>query len=235
MIYQFTDQPNIKRRSPVKRAAWAIAHADKKRQQMLDTYTVEELIAMGFYSHESKPLPHGIEIWSRKCQISDKHPERPTWQEISVPTLALCLPYIGHLSRAEKIFKDQYWAECQTYYYGFRQQSSSVVLYCILDLLNRLINLTHWDKYESIPLNWRIANPKALEFAMRHIAKINEGTFSLQPPTLKPEWLKYSVTKIRHEYTPYDYEWETSKRSRDEAHEYWNAKIINQKSIKLGN
>lgn len=231
MIYRFDDRPIISHRQERKsnRLQRELqTRKERKREELYELCTVDELIAMGFYEGgKQKPMPYGVEVWERDCTLSN---ENGWTYNRSVSTVALCLPEMKWLSSVEK-FNPMYWEETKTHYWGFKVSSNAVALYCIMDLLHRIHRLRHWDEVACIPLRWRCGNEKCLLFAQQQVNKINNNLFALQPPSIKEQWLSYPLNKIRHEYTPYDYEWQTGKRDRDSAHEYWNTKIQEAKAL----
>ena len=233
MIYTFTNESIMSKRSPRKssnkmRLIYE-ARAEKRRAEMLELYTVQELMVKGFYSHESKPLPHGLEVWMRTTMQRDEQGE---WYQQDVPTVALCLPFMEREQRI-KSMNPHYWEESKTYYWGFTQKHPAVYLYCILDLIQRLSYLQNWEVCEEIPIKWALGNDKALLFANQQTKRINEGIFNLSPPKIRSEWVQKCenpsfqkfLNAVRHEYTPYDYEWQTHKKDRDTAYIFWNQAI----------
>lgn len=174
---------------------------------------------MGFYNSKDKPLPHGVEVWSRNCTARDEQGE---WEELQIPTLAVCLPKMERLNQIERL-SPLYWEESQTFYWGFKQRGN-VAFWCILDLLDRLVLLRNWNDITTIPIRWRLGNAEAKALVEKHTQKMNQGErFVLKAPINIPS--NVTLNEARHFYTPYDYEWQTSKRDRDEAKEYWNSII----------
>lgn len=227
MEYVFTDAPivssRVDRRTP-KQSRIAADRRQEKFERFSELFSVEEMVKMGFYSHENKPLPYGIEVWRRHCTLRDESSNHE-WYELQVPTLALCLPKMEGLHQVEKL-NPMYWEESKSFYWGFKQRSPFVPLYCILDLLNRILNLSQWQEAKSIPLRWKLGNDKVKIFAKKYIEDINNGQFKLKYPPIPNNAVKtLKISYLRHNYTPYDYEWQTGKRSRDEAKQFWDQKI----------
>ena len=180
MEYIFTDAPIVSRRVD-RRTHKQKRIAQERRQAKFDRFSelfsMQEMIDMGFYNCEPKLLPHGIEIWNRHCTLRDKS-SNFEWYELEVPTLALCLPKMERLHQVERL-SPSYWEESKTFYWAFKQRQK-VVVYCILDLISRLIYLPHWEKVSSIPVKWMLGNERCLLFAKEQIEKINNGSFDLQ-------------------------------------------------------
>lgn len=185
---------------------------------------IETLVEIGFYSSKPKLKPCGIEIWNRVVNLRDEHGE---WEQYLVPTLAICLPNMAESHRVQR-FSPSYWEESEAFYWGFKT-STSVAIYCCLDLLDGLLDLPCWQQIDFVPLrwNWQFKDSQLMPFVVKQIDRINSGRFSLNPPPIPPGVKKHSLTlaQIRHFYTPYDYEWQTGKKERDEAKEFWNKKI----------
>lgn len=229
MFYRFCDDPiisrRVDRRSPKEKRRQAEI-AESRRESLADALEVDQLLAMGFYDSKNRKLPHGVEVWVRHCTVRDKFGE---WEELSVPTLAVCLPYPQSSPKLLKM-NPNFWEESQTYYWGFKQKSQRVVLWCCLDLLNRLLSLPDWRECESIPLRWRwrADNEKATATVKAFIEIINDGRFALPPRYHPPDADRLPLANLRHNYTPYDYEWQTGKKERNEARAYWNQQIEEQ-------
>lgn len=228
MEYEFSNAPIISRRidrRSAKQKQRAAEKAEDRFREFSELFSVEQLLEMGFYNKSIKQLPYGIEVWNRLCHIRDESTNYE-WEEQLIPTLALCLPRMERLNKVQSM-NPMYWEESQTFYWRFKQQGN-VVLYCILDLLNRLIDLPHWESVDAIPLRWSVGNSRALEFAKYQISRINDRSFDLRwtIPSI-PEGV--SINAARHLLTPYDYEWETGKVSRDTSREYWNQVLSRQR------
>lgn len=229
MQYAFTDAPiisrRIDRRTPKQRRIVA-ERWQKKFDELSSLYSVAEMQQMGFYNTPEHKLPYGIEVWHRHCTLRDKS-SNWEWYELKVATVALCLPRMERLQAVER-FSPMYWEDSRTYYWGFKQTYGKVVLWCIFDLLNRLLDLPHWHNIDRIPLRWIAGNENARAIASKQIELINLGEFALESPKLRDKDLHLPLHKLRHDCTPYDYEWQTGKRSRDEAQRFWNEAIKNQ-------
>lgn len=228
MNYDFVDSPIILRRidrRTAKQKRWAEEKAIRNRERKLEIYSVKELVADGFYEAIPKIPAYGIEIWTRNCTVRDEL-SNWQWDNRKIHTFSLSLPTNKNLESVKKIFP-MYWEESNTYYCGFVQRPA-IVMWCIFDLLSRVLYLPHWDNFDSIPLRWRLGNQKTRNLAEHYVKEINAlGKFNVPPP--KPEW-QGSVNATRHKATPYDYEWQTKKTDRDIARGFWNKKILEYKS-----
>jgi hypothetical protein len=148
-------------------------------------------------------LPYGIE--SRWCDREYEDGARRVFE------IKVRLPKSRRLRSVKMLVNDQ-----GIYSYTLRQASKQVIAVCALDLIHRLIVEPAFDEAEKVPvyLGWL--------FLQR-----NKDRVAPQPRILVPEAkakLKEGVnawSHIRHEFTPYDYEWETEKFSRDESKRYW--------------
>lgn len=224
MRYVLIDEPIISRR--IDRRTLRQKRQQQERQQerfekFSEIFSVKEMAAKGFYGSDrpAQLMPYGVEVWHRHCTLRD---ERGEWYERDIATLALCLPQMSALQLVERL-GPSYWEDSQTFYWGFNQRGN-VPLYCILDLMSRLHQLPHWDSIAAVPVRWRAGNTAARAIAQRQIEKVNSGTFSLKPPAI-PSEAGRSINDLRHNDTPYDYEWQTGKRPRNEAKAYWNRAI----------
>lgn len=186
-----------------------------KRQALLDELPVEVLIAHGHYNRSPRPLPHGIDIWERECQGE--------YESIKVPTLAACFPLDQSPSRQLAKLNPMHW-EGGTYYWAFKQTDWSVVNWCCFDLLDRLLDLPDWKPADQIPLRWAFRPWDKRDRLWLMIERINAGQWTGQ--YYKPHPLPgLSLNANRHERTPYDYEWQTGRKDRNEAQAYWNEVI----------
>lgn len=129
---------------------------------------------------------------------------------------------------------------------GIRSENHKLAAICALDFLDRLLNLRCWDSAE-IPLTLKgFARPEAF---WAHVDRsINGGEWDfdarleavLENPTAddvdrrallrfgREPTIEARIATIRHEYTPYDYFWQTG---RDGAEEW--VKWANQKYSEL--
>jgi hypothetical protein len=225
MNYEFSDAPIVSRRidrRTSKQKKWAKVSAQKKQDLKQEIYSVKDLVAQGFYNSSTVAIPFGIEVWTRKSMKRDKlsHFE---WEERKIHTLSLSLPSSRSCQYLANI-RPLFWEDSATYYWSFHQRPI-VAMWCVLDLLQRLLYLPHWDKVNSIPLRWSLGNEKTLAKARFFVDKINKsGQFNIPPPPIK--WMG-SLNATRHQATPYDYEWTTGKRERNEAKNHWDSAIQN--------
>lgn len=156
--------------------------------------------------------PYGIKIWMREAirinEIGWSYTQ-------SAPTMTVGFPS----KNIEPILGGRYQKKTNTLYWSFFQKKN-IPLYCILDLLDRLIDCKYWEKdYQIVPIEWRIGNLKALEFANSQIDLINWGKYRDRRLFYPPD--SENFADWRHNKTPYDYEWQTEKFSRDEALDFW--------------
>jgi hypothetical protein len=227
MNYEFIDSSIISKRIDRRTTCqkkWAAEKAARNRELKLEIYSVEELISSGFYNSSSKLPAYGIEVWTRNCTVRDEA-SGGEWEQRRIHTLSLSLPTKANLQFIEKM-NPMYWEESSTYYWAFKQQPA-IVMWCVFDLLSRILYLPHWDTIKSIPIRWRLGNENARTFAEKTISSINcSGNFDAPIP--KIIWLG-SLNATRHKSTSYDYDWQTGKMTRDEASSYWNKKILESK------
>lgn len=160
----------------------------------------------------AKPLSFGAKTWMRRCNVRSKLGE----PEIAYrPTLAIGFPFL----ELEPIYGAQMWPDSQIMYWSF-QQARNIPLHCIFDLLHRLEFHKYWgDDYLQVPVDWRLGNAKCKAYAAKKLAEINKGEFKEIRPFYRPGGRDF--TKWRHQFTPYDYEWQTKKYSRDKAYNHW--------------
>lgn len=186
-----------------------------KRQAIIDELPIEALIKLGYYDSQPKLLPHGIDIWERECQGE--------YAQVKVPTLAVCFPVDQNLSQQLARLNPMHW-EGGTYYWSFKQTDWSVVNWCILDLLDRLLDLPDWKPVDQIPVRWAYRPWESRDRLWQAVKRINNGqwTGAYFKPHPKPE---LSLNANRHERTPYDYEWQTGRKDRDSARIFWNKAI----------
>jgi hypothetical protein len=224
MNYEFIHSPiilkRIDRRTPNQKK-WAKEKANRSRNLKREIHSVTDLISMGFYEDCDRTKPYGIEVWERKCTIRNRFTNFE-WEEKKIPTLSLSLSENKNLQSIKK-FAPMHWDESDTYYWAFNQRKI-VALWCICDLLGRLLYLPHWESSLTIPLRWRFGNEKTFGKVSEIIHNINEtGKFDLNPPHIK--WMG-DLNTTRHRATPYDYEWQTGKLERGFSRNYWNQKIL---------
>ena len=114
----------------------------------------------------------------------------------------------------------QIWPKSQVLYWAFNQKPK-VALWCIFDLLNRLILFpTYWKDLTDIPVGWHLGDAKTKALAFTQLEKINLGEWNYDGrPSLDVK--RDSFNEWRHQSTPYDYEWQTEKYSRDDAYKFW--------------
>lgn len=242
MIYKLIDTPifrsQVDRRS-LRQKRLDTERQERKRQQMEELFTVEQLVKMGFYNSKEKPKPHGVDVrWYRRQEI-----DQDGYQFHTVYVLRINLSTPQHQTEKGINKLCPYWSEefqCYTWKYGVYGNAS---LWISLDLLSRIIQLSCWDEVEEIPLHWNAGNDKATEFAAKQIVNINNHSFTLSiplPPKLSnikeralsnlellmPVDKRQTTIKdecrlirsfVRHQYTPYDYLWQTNKMPYEEA------------------
>ncbi len=239
MEYIFTDSPMITKRidrrsSKLKRIQQE--RAEERSLKFQEIMSVQDLIKMGFYESKNNTMPFGIEVFTRTCTLKDKNHE---WYEREVPTLALCLPKKEYFSEIEKL-NPAFWENSLTHYWGFKT-SAIPALWAITHLLERLINLSAWESFYPIPICWKLGNDRAMKVAKSTVEKINQSiplNYEI-PPQMKiiektallELYQKHnshsgSITSfLRHEYTPYDYLWQTGVLNRDQARSILNSNI----------
>lgn len=203
--------------NPRKLKRWEKERAQKRRVK-IDALSVEEKFSQGYYDrHEYKALYHGIKVWNRKCNIINAI----GGHEIAFrPTLALGFP----VRDVAPVLGAQVWEKSQVFYWSFAQ-SGNMPLYCVFDLLDRLLDSKYWQSdFLEIPIFWSLGNEKCKTLAAQKIPEINRGRWAKKRPYLPPSADDYD--EWRHRCTPYDYEWQTHKYSRDAAYSYWQDKWI---------
>lgn len=191
----------------------------EKKEAFYDSLPVEQLLKMGYYDTSSKPEiipPFGIDFWIRRVESED-------WQILNLPTLSVAPP----LMFKENLFEEiggKFHEPTQSYYWSFKQKSAKIVFYCAFHLLLRISKFPHWQQIEqNIPVFWT-GTVKTKELCNKILLGINQNNVPNITLTLNfPDSL--SLNEIRHNYTPYDYLWQTGLMPRDDAYEHWNERI----------
>lgn len=198
------------------------AHRDRRRRELVECLSVPDMQAhLERASRSKKDRPYGVEVWVRDCTTRDKFGE---WEQVKIPTVAVVLP-IGVSDREILRLNPLIWEEQKAFLWGFRQVSP-VASWCANDLLRRLRSLSAWDCVPTIPIRPKQINKAKLQNA---IDWINAG--QEKPFVLGRLDRDLPLSTLRHNCTPYDYEWQTGKRDRDRAKQHWNALIKAAKTI----
>jgi hypothetical protein len=214
---ELVDRPIFKRRKTVDRklAPWQ-KQAIEKRLQRLEEMPVNLKIQLGFYGQNSKTVPCGFDAFFRDCQNDDGCQR--------IPTLAVSLPDRATSKDRQKMIAlgFQYWEDCDSYYWGFKQESGNAVAWSMFDLIRRILAVQHcWDEEQSIKVYWCCFDRG--QVLQKHWPKIASNQ-SIKYPPLNFDRSR-SIAWNRHNRTPYDYEWQSGLRDRDSAKQHWNLLI----------
>jgi len=259
MKYAFVNSPIADRRvdrrtGPEKRRA--LERAEKKREELQESFSVPELIAMGFYEDKKKPSPFGVEVTTVRTEQMDKD-----WRELHTVLahrITLRLPDGASRYGLKALVPSRLEGE-DAYYWKYKIYNISA-LWVIFDLLTRILDLLCWDDQETIPLYWGGGVEKVLERGKRFLPEINQRSLNLampKPSAISLEALerrtkremqlrfhshrigkitnKAMISYLRHHYTPYDYLWQTAKMSREDAKTACNDLIRSNHEFLWGN
>lgn len=214
---------------------------EKKRERLLETFTVEELISLGFY--DTKPpskTAFGVDVYNSsmdKLSTDRQSVSRENYINISVVLPPNCNPPWG-LKNLNPHFDKARNSYCWRY-----QINGTAMIYCVYDLLTRILDFPTWDTTDAIPLYWAIGDSRSVEKAKQIIPLINSRNFRLKIPSVcfngtadqliaaTKDYLEKNIplgatvqmsqkavfAYLRHQYTPYDYLWQTNKLERDKA------------------
>lgn len=248
MQYQFVDKPiccqRVDRLSS-REKRFLRERAEKKRSEMQELFSVEQLIDMGFYESLDKPKPYGVELTTVQTEKMDAD-----WYQmhtIESYRIVVCPPENTSVTSIKKL-NPYFWSDSNSYFWKYEIYGNAM-MWVSIDLLSRIFDFSCWDKVESIPLLWKIGNEKAYQKSQLLVSRINKGSFkdipfpaipvidnleekvaislSLRFPKSQIKVTnKAIINYLRHHWTPYDYLWETERMSRDEARQCCDAIAI---------
>lgn len=179
---------------------------------------VDYRIRLGHYDRPPAiRTPFGVQAWMRVVHEADKNGYTAQAARL---TLAATFPY-EHGSKSLERLRPAYWENQEAYYWSFQQAHEGIRLWCLCDLLDRLLDLPEWKNVEEIPLFARLPG-KGKETLTQAVAQINAGRWNPDPPVL-PQYPALPLNELRHNYTPYDYLWQTGRGDRDSLHAHWNS------------
>lgn len=114
-----------------------------------------------------------------------------------------------------------------------RSANPNLLVCCVLDFLDRVLNLRHWGN-KPVPIELNIPEPSKEKLWSMIDSKINGGTWDFQealaavlkPPPDRPSQSRFVdranlASILRHEWSPYDYCWGTQKTTYKEACKTW--------------
>lgn len=219
--------------------------AEKKRAEMQELFSVDQLVEMGFYESLDKPKPYGVELTTVQTEKMDAD-----WyglHTIESYRIIVCPPENTSSASIKKL-NPYFWSDSNSYFWKYEIYGNAM-MWTAIDLLSRIIEFSCWDEIESIPLHWKIGNEKAYQTIKSVIPNINQGSsftspsiprvpkvdnlekrvrasMSLQLPKEKIQVNNRSIVDyLRHHWTPYDYLWETARLDRDNAKRLCNRLI----------
>lgn len=255
MQYQLVDKPIIptssKRRSKTSKKRTQV---EEKREELQESFSVEELIEMGFYDLKQKQKPFGVECFSFVSEQMDA--DFYELLKVTKYKIRVLLPDGANPSKIQKFNPSESRYSEEGYYWNY-QIYGAARFWVFLDFLSRLIQLPYWDKYEFVPLYWKPEDQPVMELLNQKITLVNQGKFDLPiplPQLISPEKMEFQIKKtmqlrisggqfieinnkakisyLRHHHTPYDYLWQTGKISVDEARIFCN-ELVEQKYPEL--
>ena len=110
--------------------------------------------------------------------------------------------------------------------YRFRQASKQAIVVGVGDLFRRILSDSSFDGVRAIPVSFRWHK---MNKYLPQIIERKEVMSCLTPSAIRVAWRRnrntMSLDSIRHDYTIYDYEWETGLKDRDSTKSYWNSLI----------
>ena len=243
MQYVFTKQKNCILKidnSP----QWKKDAAEKKRLRLQSELSVEDLIDLGFYNHKNTDN-YGVDICTSSILKIDTD-RRNEYRDVFT-NICVRLPNVSSNNYDIKQLSP-FWNQDKECFYWRYQINGNAMLWVALDILNRIFDFMNWDAQPCIPLYWNIGNEKCLEMVKKIIPTINNRTFNVPIPkvvfeedlelatknsllkTIPEHQIKITteakIAFLRHQYTPYDYLWETKKMTRDNARKMCNSLIL---------